>query len=85
MTGRQFRLPIVDDVREVDDAGAENTLADWMSRLFRSNEIARTNKLPDISTPLQDTHVEPGDQVLVKVVKRKIGTVHGGKVRSSSC
>ncbi|XP_034084434.1 uncharacterized protein LOC117554222 isoform X1 [Gymnodraco acuticeps] len=45
--------------------------AEWMSRLFRSNEIARTNNLPDISTPLQDTRVQTGDQVLVKVIKRK--------------
>nr|XP_033931279.1 uncharacterized protein LOC117439493 [Pseudochaenichthys georgianus] len=71
ITGRQFRLPITDEVREEDDAEAETTLAEWMSRLFRSNEIARTNNLPDISTPLQDTRVQTGDQVLVKVINRK--------------
>ncbi|XP_034074068.1 protein NYNRIN-like [Gymnodraco acuticeps] len=71
ITGRQFRLPITDEVREEDDAEAETTLTEWMSRLFRSNEIARTNNLPDISTPLQDTRVQTGDQVLVKVIKRK--------------
>jgi len=36
VTGRQCRRPILDTIREVDEAGAEHTLADWMSRLLKA-------------------------------------------------
>lgn len=71
VTGRRFRLPIVDEVRTTDEVESENTLAEWMAQLFKQQEITRTNKLPELSVSLKDPRLQPGDLTLIKEIKRK--------------
>ena len=72
VTGRRFKLPLTDSIESADREESENTLAEWMVKLFNSQEVIRTNKLPvDISLPPQVSPLKPGDLILVKELKRK--------------
>ena len=42
-----------------------------MVKLFKSKEVQRTNNLPNNAVFRQEPAVQPGDQVLLKVIKQK--------------
>uniref|UniRef100_A0A3Q3ML23 ribonuclease H n=1 Tax=Mastacembelus armatus TaxID=205130 RepID=A0A3Q3ML23_9TELE len=67
--GRPFTLPICENVCEKPQG--ETTLAEWMSKMLQTREVMSANNLPrDVLSP-QVQRVKPGDQVLIKVIKRK--------------
>lgn len=71
--GRPFVLPLWEGVpwtEKSDDPGA--LLAEWMCKVFRDRSVQSACNLP-ISPPLspQVRRLQPGDQVLIKVIKRK--------------
>lgn len=67
--GRPFRVPVFcSDDRKAEE---ENTLADWMLKMFKSKEVMRANDLPDDSVSPQEQSLKPGDWVLIKAIKRK--------------
>ncbi|XP_033182471.1 uncharacterized protein LOC113151543 [Anabas testudineus] len=67
--GRPFVLPIFTDVIEKPED--TYTLADWMCRMLKEKEVVNANNLPDGDLSSQDSAIKPGDQILIKVIKRK--------------
>lgn len=69
--GRPFRLPLWEGEPVSEKTQTETTLAEWLVKLFREKEVQRTNNLPNDVVSPQESAVQPGDQVLIKVIKRK--------------
>ena len=68
--GRPFRLPLWEGEPVLEKPQTETSLAEWMVKLFKSKEVQRTN-LPNDVVFQQEPAVQPGDQVLLKVIEWK--------------
>lgn len=72
--GRPFVLPLGAGRPPVEEKGGEDPLVTWMRKLLNTQEVVKANNLPkDFFLPTQEL-ARPGDQVLIKVVKRKTPT-----------
>lgn len=67
--GRPFNLPVTQKPVEKEDA--ERTLADYMQEMLQRKDVCEPNNLPDMSVSPQDSKAQPGDLVLIKVIRRK--------------
>lgn len=56
---------------DIAKAHRETTLADWMSKLLRTQELQRPSSLPVNSASVLQDNLKPGDWVLIKVLLRK--------------
>lgn len=68
--GRPFTIPDL-KCKGIDQPDSDKDLVDYMRETLQTRECKRANDLPKNSISPQDKPVEPGDQVFIKVIKRK--------------
>ncbi|XP_061701674.1 protein NYNRIN-like [Syngnathoides biaculeatus] len=69
--GRPFHLPLWEASGVQEEKGELDPMTDWLLRLFQNDNVKRANDLPGPSLPSTQESLTPGDQVLIKVIKRK--------------